>query len=417
VGQEPVEASTAPTVAERGLEARATVLRMFAVARPDGYQVMSGALARVSPRTDAMLVTSSAGAVAKDVWVLSSQPYTLLDPWVQEGPGPSSLTASISPRVAEDLYWFGRYGERAEAGIRLLRAVGDRWADFHSSGGTTGGQALAALRAAVEDVVGPGEPADLLLDLTRPGSVASSVARMTAAATAVRDQLSADTWPAVSALERALARARSSRVAGDEAPDGHTFARLLESLLALQGLGAESMVRDVGWYLMDAGRRLERAQFLVDTFAATLTRARSAAVDGLVLESVLIANESIITYRRRYQSGANVRTVLDLLLLDGQNPRSLAFQLDRLDADLAAVPAPGRTTARDGLVQDLRDLVRELDTGTIVTVDDAGVRRRLLELLESLGWRLRELDQEISRAHFVHAVPSQWVEAGTWGRA
>jgi uncharacterized circularly permuted ATP-grasp superfamily protein/uncharacterized alpha-E superfamily protein len=415
VGQEPIEASTAPTVAEHTLEARAAVLRTFAVARPDGYQVMSGALARVAPHTDAVLVSNSSGAVAKDVWVLSSEPYALPDPWVQEGPAPSSLTASISPRVAEDMYWYGRYAERAEATIRLLRAVCDRWDDFHGSGGTTGGQALDVLQSALAEVATPGDLRDVLLDQTRPGTVAYAVHRMTGAATAVRDQLSSDSWPAISALERALARERAQPADTGGAPDRATLARLLESLLALQGLDAESMVRDVGWFLDDAGHRLERAQFLVDILAATLTHQRSAAVDSLVLESVLIANESIITYSRRYQTRANVHTVLDLLLLDGRNPRSLVFQLDRLRSDLAEVRAPGRTASRDQLMADIRDLLDELDTGLVATTDDHGLRRRLVELLDSLGWRLRELDEEITRVHFVHPVPSQWLEAGTWG--
>lgn len=414
VGQEPVEASTAPTVGTDALEPRAAVLRAFAVARPDGYQVMSGALARVAADRDAPLVSGSARAVAKDVWVLSSEPYALLDPWVQEGPAPRNLAAGISPRVAEDMYWFGRHAERAEAATRLLRAVGDRWDDFHSSGGTTGGQALAILQDALHDVVAPGEPIEVLLDGSRPGTVAHSVHRMTGAAAAVRDQLSGDTWPALSALERALGRQREAHQEPAGRPEGQTLARILESLLALQGLNAESMVRDSGWYLMDAGHRLERAQFLVDTLAATLTRRRSAAIDSLVLESVLIANESIITYRRRYQTRANVETALDLLLLDARNPRSLLFQLHHLEANLTAVPAPRRSGPRDQLLREIGDLLAELDTRVVAATDSQGQRPRLVELLDSVGWRLRELDEEIRRVHFVRAIPHEWSDAGTW---
>ncbi len=422
VGQEPIEASTAPTVADRGLEARATLLRTFAVARPDGYQVMSGALARVATTADATLVSNSAVAIAKDVWVLSSEPYAISDPWVQEGPAPQRVAASISPRVAEDMYWFGRYAERAEATVRLLRAVGDRWDDFHAQPGATGGQALAVLQDALAHIAAPGALSALLLDPTLPGSVAFAVTRMSTAAAAVRDQLSGDTWLAISSLERTLhrERARRERTSGvaDGAAPAPVLARLLESLLALQGLGAEAMVRDVGWYLMDIGARLERAQFLVATIEATLTQRRSAAVDSLVLESVLIASESVITYRRRYQTRANVRTMLDLLLLDPRNPRSLQFQLDRLRADLAEVPAASHgVAARDRLLADIADLLVELDTAVVADTDDHGLRRRLVDLLESVGWRLQELDAELTRAHFVQPTPSQWLDAGTWGAA
>lgn len=421
VGQEPIEASTAPTLADGRLEARPTVLRTFAVARPDGYQVMSGALARVAPAPDAMLVVNAAGAIAKDLWVLSSEPYTLADPWVQEGPPPGPVAASISPRVAEDMYWFGRYAERAEATVRLLRAVGDRWEDFHAQGGATGGTALAILQEALAEIATAGTLTSVLLDADLPGSVAYAVNRMEAAAASMRDQLSADTWLAISSMDRALHRERNRVAASvsrpaDAAAGGAALARLLESLLALQGLGAESLVRDVGWYLMDVGVRLERAQFVVDTLAATLTERRSAAVDSLVLESVLIACESVITYRRRYQTRASVPTMLDLLLLDRRNPRSVRFQLGRLIEDLAEIPAGGRgVLARDRLLADLVDLLDELDTAVVAETDERGRRRRLEELLDSVGWRLRELDAELTRVHFVHPTPSQWLDAGTWG--
>jgi len=422
VGQEPIEASTAPTVAEGRLEARATLLRTFAVARPDGYQVMSGALARVAPVANAVLVSNSAGAIAKDVWVLSSEPYAIADPWVQEGPAPQQVVASISPRVAEDMYWFGRYVERAEASVRLLRAVGDRWDDFHAQRGATGGQALAVLLDALAHITAPGSLSALLVDAGLEGSVAYAVTRLAGAAAAVRDQLSSDTWLAISSMERTLQRERSrrARVPGgaDGAAPAPVLARVLESLLALQGLGSESMVRDVGWYLMDIGTRLERAQFLVATLEATLTRRRSAAVDSLVLESVLIASESVITSRRRYQTRANARTLLDLLLLDARNPRSLRFQLDRLRENLAEVPAGGSgLQSRDRLLDDVDDLLAELDTAVVADTDEGGLRRRLAELLDSVGWRLRELDADLTRVHFVTPTPSQWLDAGVWGAA
>ncbi len=434
VGQEPVEASTAPTLAEGSLDARAAVLRAFAVARPDGYHVMSGALARVAPHPDAMLVTSAAGAAAKDVWVLSSEPYAVLDPWVQEGPSPREVVASISPRVAEDMYWFGRYTERAEATVRLLRAVGELWDDVQAQAGATGAQALSVLLDALAAIAAPGSLGDLLLDASLPGSVAYAIARMTAAAASVRDQLSADTWLAISSMERALQRerVRRSRLGAGRTPYGArsggatgagdvgrspAHGRVLESLLALQGMSAQSMVRDVGWYLMDIGLRLERAQLLVATLEATLTERRSAAVDSVVLEAVLTASESVITYRRRYQTRANVRTMLDLLLLDARNPRSLRFQMDRLVEDLAEIPTGSRgVAARDLLLGDVADLLEELDAGVVADTDENGHRSRLAELFESLGWRLRELDAELTQVHFIHPTPSQWLETGTWGQ-
>jgi len=430
--------------------------------------VMTGGLARVGADATRRIVSSALGAVAKDVWVLSSETTVLVDPWVSgaDDAGRQRVVSGISPRTAENLFWMGRYAERAGDTVRVLRTVVDRWNDYHRSPVSPGGRALAALL----DAIGASAPASwtravpadattdaavtdaaltdaaltdaatpdlraLLLDRARPGTVAWSVRALAEAAAAVRDQLSSDTWLPIASMERALAGerralARTAAAAAQAAGAGlwndadadetagmpPVLDRLLEALLAVAGIGAESMVRDAGWRFLDAGRRLERAQHVVDTLAATLVETRPVGVDELVLESVLLAHESVITYRRRNQGRASVATVLDLLLIDATNPRSLAYQLDRLREDLAAVPTTLRPRdVRDRLLQDVADVLTELDTVTLAgAVTEVGRRERLAEALESVGWRLRSAAEEIALLHFAHPVPSRTF-ADTWG--
>lgn len=424
VGQEPSEASTTPTVGERRLDARPTVLRTFAVAKRDGYQVMSGALARVGAvieRADGLAGTT-ADTAAKDVWILTAEPQQQVEPWALDDAATLSphgpWGSSISPGAAEDLFWFGRYTERTEATIRLIRAVVDRWEDYHQLPRSVGGRSLTVLMDAVTQVIGPGTLVEMVLLEDQPGSVAFAVDRSVRAATAVRDQLSSDTWLALSSIERALNRERERRGRSpeDEGGLGRVLGRTLEGLLALAGIGAESMMRDVGWWLMDVGRRVERAQHLVQTLRATVTTRRSAMVEEMVLESVLIAHESVITYRRRSQTRARLDTFLELLLLDDANPRSLAYQLEEIRTDLLSLPTPdARDVGRDQLLSDLHDLLTELDPVAVVVADTDGHRPRLVELLDSLQWRLEALAQEIARLHFTHPTAIQWVDAaGTW---
>ncbi|MGW6128653.1 circularly permuted type 2 ATP-grasp protein [Cellulomonas sp. NPDC055163] len=455
VGQEPVAGVPVPGPDLAGGGPTAAVLRTFAVARRGSYQVMSGGLARVfldEAGEGAADPGTGAGprAYAKDVWVLSSEPDAVRDPWLHAEQPAQRVLTGISPRTAENMFWMGRYAERAGDKVRVLRAVVDRWDDYHRSPRSAGGRALAALLASV----GADEPASwgtdptgtdlraLLLDRGRPGSVASAVRRLAEASAAVRDQLSNDTWLPLASLDRALADERrlvaardrlddarsTGRVSGQRTGPAETVGmravldRMLEALLAVAGIGAESMVRDLGWRFLDGGRRLERAQFLVDTLAATLTTQRSEDVDSLVLESLLIQHESVITYRRRNQAGATVATVLDLLLLDRTNPRSLGYQLDRLREDLAGVPVPvgpaGHVRSpetRDRLLQDLADLLTELDTATVAAaVSEEGHRDRLAEVLDSMRWRLRAVGDEIARVHLVHPAPSRSLD-DAWG--
>ncbi|WP_066583768.1 circularly permuted type 2 ATP-grasp protein [Cellulomonas timonensis] len=430
VGQEPVDAMDPATGSAR--------LRAFAVAHGGDYQVMRGGLARLTP--GAAQPDPAPGPVAKDVWVVSSEPDTSPDSWVHGDAAPQRIPTSLSPRTAENLFWMGRYAERAEGTVRALRAAVDRWEDFHRAPGSTGGRALAVLLAALDADeprawVGraPGahrtsttttELRTQLLERWRPGTVAWSVRRLAEAAAAVRDQLSQDTWLPLASMERALADASAEdRDRSGTQPRGDLGAtgmgpvldRLLEALLAVAGIGAESMVLDAGWRLLDAGRRTERALGVLDALDRTLTLRRSDDVDSLVVESVLLAHESILTYRRRNQSRASVTTVLDLLLTDASNPRSLAFQLGRLREDLAAVPTPREPLDQcDRLLHDLADLLTELDTTAVALASEDGRRDRLADALESLRWRLRAVADEINRVYFTHPTPSRAYDE-VWG--
>ncbi|HWS58690.1 MAG TPA: alpha-E domain-containing protein, partial [Actinotalea sp.] len=223
-----------------------------------------------------------------------------------------------------------------------------------------------------------------------------------------------DTWLPLASMDRVLTEeAAGRRAAGSTTGLLPVLDRLLEALLAVAGIATEGMVRDVGWHLLDAGRRLERALYVVESLGATLVRTRVDEVDAYVLESLLIAHESSITYRRRHTSRPDVANLLDLVLVDAANPRSLAYQVHRLREDLAAVPASTSTDTRDRLVQDLVELVSEVDVRAAGAAID-GRRERLAELLESLRWRLRAVSDEVAAVHFVHPTPSRALD-DSWG--
>ncbi len=461
-GQEPLEMSTAPVVTSRGLEPRHLVVRTFAVGQGGQYRLMAGGLARVAGRAGSRFVSSSDGALAKDVWVRSREAAAT-------GAGalggvadrltlvaPSALVPALAPRVAEDLFWLGRYAERAEDTARLLRVVDDLAEDHARRPETVGGRALGVLLAATTHVTstspgfagvdggdgrGPdrphGELVRLVVEGGRPGTVAFAVRRTVEAAQRVREQLSLDTWVVLGSVERVVAELAERAAAappGDEPPLQPTLARVLEGLLGFAGLGAESMVRDTGWHFMDLGRRLERALQVVNVLRGTLARAWSAPVDALVLESVLVTGESVITFRRRHAVGpvgsggsggapagvgggsaAHAAGVLDLLLLDRTNPRALAYQLDRAEADLRHLPDPERSAGLDRALRALAARLREADAMALATAGPDGVRGGLDELLDALGRELAGLASAVEAAHFVRAAPLRPLPPATPG--
>jgi uncharacterized circularly permuted ATP-grasp superfamily protein/uncharacterized alpha-E superfamily protein len=424
VGQEALAMASAPTLTRDGLESRRSVLRAFAVARRDSYVVMPGGLTRVAPNRDHSRISNQDGAIAKDTWVLASEPERLTGFWLQSGPAVEGIDpmSSIPSRAAENLWWLGRYAERAEAVTRLLRTVLDRQADFQGSANPAGIVALRELLAALTVItatypgfVGDGaqqrlaapehELLDLVVNYQRPGALAHAVRSLIDAAYAVRDQLSRDTWLVVGPLDRAISEL--SGPVDDHANLQAALQQVMHSLLALGGLGIESMVRDLGWRFMDAGRRIERSIQLLSLLRATVVEAHGTATDSLILESVLTAAESIITYRFRYRSQAQLETLLDLLLLDSGNPRSLAYQLERLTADLDALPIPSERRLREEqrLVLEASTALRLADPESLVIEQEDGRRPALDAFLAHLQETLLDAAEAVNHAHFKHPVP------------
>ncbi len=432
--QVPVSLSTSPTLTNTGFEARRSVLRSFAVAQGDSFMVMPGGLLRVAPSAANSLISNQTGALTKDAWVLASEPEQLGGFWLNTGPVVEAA-GSMPSRAAENLFWLGRYAEHAEGVVRLLRVVADRRNDFASGSSLAGSLCLRLLLEALSNVTttfpgftdpgclaDPGQELfDLIVDEDRSGTLAHGVRHLLDAAYAVRDQLSNDTWLVIGNLDREIlelrvlpSETRSSAALG-------ALSRSMQSLLAFAGLQNESMVRDPGWHFLDAGRRLERAMHLASLIRATLITSNDAATDSLVMESVLTTAESIITYRRRYRSQAQVQTVLDLLLLDPGNPRSLGYQLERLKLDIAHLPRSRsakaeRLSAEERLVLEASTMLRLADTATLASTDSSGARLELVRFLTQLDGLLRETANAIDSEHFARQMPQQSFGPDGWSQ-
>ena len=431
--QEPVVLATTPTLTSIGFEPRRSVLRAFAVARNESYAVMPGGLLRVAPDSDSSLISNQSGALTKDTWVLASEPEKMTSFWLHSGPAVEAAdpVGSMPSRAAENLFWLGRYAERAEDVVRQLRVIYDRRNDFAGGTNPAGTECVAILLRALtmstatypgfdsgDAIASPSEELfSLIVDDARQGSLAHAVRRLLDAAYAVRDQLSNDTWLMIGQLDHEILALRNP-TADRSTMAQSALSRSMQSLLALAGLAGESMVRDPGWHFMDAGRRLERGMQLTALLRATITSVTSTATDSLLLESVLTAAESIITYRRRYRSHAQVQTLLDLLLLDPGNPRALVYQLDLLRRDVAAMPrdiedplsgraAAERLTLAERLVLEASTALQLCDTAVLATANELGQRPELDAFLLRLNDLLRRCADAIDPAHFTHRLPQR----------
>jgi uncharacterized alpha-E superfamily protein len=245
----------------------------------------------------------------------------------------------------------------------------------------------------------------VLVDDTIPRSLVGSLAELLEASLSARELVSTHTGQVLAMLEDRLDALRS---ASSPAEIEEIAGATLINLMALVGLSAESMVRDPGYLMSDIGRRLERARLLVRILLETLVPVPDADVAGLTHETLLACCESLVAYRRRYRSDIEVEALSSLLITDSSNPRSLAFQADRLMADLRRLPG----APPEGALQPLGSVIERLlvaDLGRLLAPSPRSRRTGLQAWLRNIGDDLEQVGEAVSLTYFAH-VPVQPVD-------
>jgi uncharacterized circularly permuted ATP-grasp superfamily protein/uncharacterized alpha-E superfamily protein len=361
VGQEVVRLSTAPVWNDGQLVPRPFVLRVFATVTPDGWKVMPGGFCRISARPDARAVSMGEGVQSADVWVLSSKPVvmeTLLP--ATDDIKIRRILGNLPSRAADNLFWYGRYLERAEATIRVVRCLCARSLEVDlSSGDVSNSLAHLAHQLVAWGAVSPENEGAQTFTIVRQalcdedvnGSGLSGVRLARNAGSIIRERISVDASKLLRMLDTQLTNMGELMSEADvfEAAD-----RALQTLAALAGLEQENMNRSAGWRFLDMGRRTERAINtcrLARTFAA-----EEATADDLDVLLDLI--DSQITYRSRYVTGIALAPVRDMVLLDPFNPRSVGFQIELINQHIATLPA----LHEDGLLEEPRQIIAKLAT-------------------------------------------------------
>jgi uncharacterized circularly permuted ATP-grasp superfamily protein/uncharacterized alpha-E superfamily protein len=427
VGQEQVSFSTVPSMGPEQLEARRGVIRGFVTAAHDGsYVVMPGGLARVASGPDEVVVSSQLGGVSKDVWVQGKEKEPFVSLWTDAGGGEVHHDARQVPsRAGENLYWVGRYAERAEGSARLLRRsvmifieqLGEDEAQLarHREilmGGLLGVMDVAPIHADEDAAIVPDELEilSLLGDRSRIGSLPFSLACFRNAAFAVRDLWSPDSWRVIEEVIREWGDERKMPKHLLDAQSAQ-LNRLILHLTALLGLNLESMTRDAGWRLLDSGRRIERANYILAVLRNFLVEARSPDEERLLMETVLAATDSLVTYRKRYRTHPRIDLVLELLLLEPNNARSLLYQIERLAMNIDGLPMQSkaaRLTREQRLLVDASSRLRLVEISKIAGTP--GQRRRHLELfLDQMLNRVSSLSDALTLTYFRHAERPQYL--------
>lgn len=391
--QEIVHLSTTPAIIDGQVVPRPFTVRAFVARTAEGkWTVMPGGFARISSSNALPTSLMGAGDLSADVWVVDDRPAGQHVPArAAEEPPISRGGGILASQAADNLYWFGRYNERAETVVRIVRAILGSSMESDSGLGPESGvlPSLADLLLEFGAINGAtaGMPAATIsarafTETHLPGGVATLMRRRLQVGLSLRERFARDFWRIVSRPMPSIDVNRPQSMLSS--------ARwLTEHFSALAGLISQNMVRSAAWRFLEMGQRMERAQAI-----CRIVGKLSSVDDGAQVLSVLLdLCDSQIIYRSRYLTGAMINPVRDLVLLDPDNPRALKFQVAQVVSHLSALPSLRDDNIPEPPLRAARALLGELEAA--LAPDMTAAR------LQSIEAQLLELSDEISARYFL----------------
>jgi uncharacterized alpha-E superfamily protein len=427
VGQEKANFAASPSLVNGKIEPRDALFRSFAVSNNESYIAMEGGLTRTSGDHGNYIISNQMGGISKDTWIISAEAGSTFNvrKELEQAPenGMTYKSEVLPSHTAENLFWVGRYAERVLGNARFHRTVmqfveeaNKAFSDNDEYIKESLLQALTLYTHTFPGFIGPEsekklkepweELNEILFDAEKIGSLAYNVGLFNRAVYTVRDHWSTDTWRVLRDMEENWQKAFELRQTTHHRII-YALDNLITSMVAFIGLNRESISREQGWTLLNMGRKIEQSLLLINMLRVTLIYRQDEQVEYILQEAVLKSNECLVNYRYKYRSHLKLALVLDLMLLDPLNPRSLIYQLERLKVDVSGLP---KISAGHALPEHER-LVFEAYTMLKLAVKEKlaepeknnGNYKTLDVFLTKMNKLLYSLPNVISKAYFMHA--------------
>ena len=403
VAQLDLTPSESPSLETRGIRQRPVIWRAFALNATGGPVVLPGGLAKVGKSGQPPQMWPTHAGFTKDVWVLdaaadSTSQTEVKSPRPLQDRHPSAL--EVPSRIAEQLFWVGRYAERIELATRLLRVT------LRNLSGESGrlqqeqlGACLTLIRGCnllpKEAIIHPAHTlktlAGLIHDPTARGGLPSLTRSLLLNAAAARDRLSDDTWRFFNRLEGIVHVAPGAPGLPSATELLRTLDTLVLHLAAFAGMQAENMTRGQGWRFLEVGRRIERG---LSGLKLLRTAAGQASGESPLLDPLLETCDSVMTYRRRHFSRPRLDAVIELIFFDATNPRSDAYQIGILNREITLIPGDPDF----GLLPQIREHLHEIDQRLIAT------SAPYLEEFDRCFLALEDFADMLTQHYFSHSV-------------
>lgn len=418
-GQEIVSHATIPVMKGHSLDSRHFLLRVFLMPSNNGWKIMPGGLARYSASPNELTVSMQSGGQSKDTWVLLNDASKARRKSRNVGMESIQIRRNsndLPSRTANNLFWLGRYIERAESLTRLIQTVCSLIIDE-----TPEVQSVAI--PFLEQLMPIGEKSAKLIDensgeldlelsesyLIRaiydeenPESLISNMRAIARSAEKVKDRLSVDTWVRVQKLRGLGKNISRAALSVTEDENIQLLVQVLDELTSFSGNVMDNMTRSQGWRFLQLGRKIERGVSI--SFLLQSAFSSSEIKDERLLSYLLIWADSVITYRRRYLNHLQPSSVMDLLCFDTSNPRSLAFQTESLRELLQHLPHAG-DIRRHPIDQHALRLFSRIGLGdpqTLIKKLGKGPNRELRQFFSETIGDFSKLSGALEQTYFAH---------------
>ncbi len=428
VSRDPLIPCSLPVWENSDLKYACAAVRIFSTAKTgtpgsdnNTIAIMPGALTRISDDPTAFMIQTGKEQGSKDTWCFS---HEIVEYQSMMHHFTESLEihrgGDLPSRVADNMLWLGRYVERAEGLLRVIRSVLNRLNSETRLDLIKEFPFFLRIMANLE-IISPAlseadavynmriletEILESIFGIQHPGSIKNAVSQVKQSAASVRDRLSNDSWQILGRMENELRRFAPHR--HSQVSEVHELINeMILTLSAFAGLSQESMTRGMGWRFMDMGRRIERSRYMIALLQSLFFT--PGKPPGNDLEALLEVADNTITYHTRYRTTFHMEPIVDLLLLDELNPKSVGFQLaslfDHVETLPRSTPRPFRTK-EEKLTLDLTTQLRLTDIQDLMEMTRDGTLPNLTQLLDRLNTGIQELATTITQ-HYLSRTETE----------
>lgn len=430
VAQEEVSLSTTPAFVNGAIEPRYAAIRAFLIADGDDYQVMQGGLTRSSAVKDKFEISNQLGGISKDTWIITDTPTEYQEKTVERKNSNNQLNNSLTSRNAENLFWLGRLSERTMALRSFLKIILNRLNENVVKHGDEQPEFLIVLLKSLTHLtqtypgfVGKeakdGEVVDnnaifinpitelllLINDPKKVGSVVYNMQSLLNTINQVSEKWNNDTRQIINLLEDIHLTLKKTNNINHV---NHALDKLHIRLFSFYGNIYETLPRDNGFYLMEAGKNVERILSLISVFRSAFNYKKTEEDEAVLMEAILENHHLLAQYRNIYKSYLNLKAVINMVFLEKNLTYTLSFLLNTLTHYLSKLPKtnePNRLSIAEKSALKANTIINLIDAENLIQVDEmTQFRPELDQTLSDVFELICNVSNNLSSLYFNHSV-------------